>query len=86
MAHLDPTAQDDLLIFSIGQLILDHMKEDELLSAAISAAESEAMKTLDEIRGVLNDDTLDDPTCFKQIELIVDRLSDRGILTIRHDF
>ena len=43
------SAHDDLLIYSLGMLMLEHIKEDELLREAIAAAETAAIKTLEEI-------------------------------------
>ncbi len=47
---------------------------------------SEALELLEEIKAVLDDDTLDDPTCFYRIDAIVDIFGDAGISTTRHDW
>lgn len=49
-------------------------------------AESEAVKLIAEIQGILNDETLEDPECFRRIDAIVDAFHDRGISVNRHDW
>ncbi len=49
-------------------------------------AESEAVKLIAEIQGILNDETLEDPECFRRIDAIVDAFHARGIPTDRHDW
>ncbi len=49
-------------------------------------AESEAVKLIAEIQGILNDEALEDPECFRRIDAIVDAFHDRGIPTDRHDW
>ena len=80
------SAHDDLLIYSLGMLMLEHIKEDELLREAIAAAETAAIKTLEEIKGALDDETLDDPECFRRIEAILTMFEDNGTGAHRHDF
>ena len=55
------SAHDDLLIYSLGMLMLEHIKEDELLREAIAAAETAAIKTLEEIKGALERQDLGRP-------------------------
>lgn len=80
------SAYDDLLIYSLGMLMLEHIKEDELLRKAISAAESRAIKALEDIRRALDDVTLEDPECFQRIEAILTVFENNGIGTGRHDW
>ena len=70
---------------AIGTLILKYVQalSPELLS---QAAESEAMKLISEIQAVLDDESLDDPACFRRIDGIVDAFFDRGLPTGRHDW
>lgn len=49
-------------------------------------AESEAVKLIAEIQGILNDEALEDPECFRRIDAIVDTFHDHGIPTARHDW
>lgn len=50
-------------------------------------AESACCKALREIRGILNDDTLDDRECFARIEQVVSVFEDLGPgAGSRHDF
>lgn len=80
------SAQDELTIYSIGSLVLSHIKEDGVLKEILSAAESNAMRALNEIQDALDDDTLDDPECFKRIEAILTVLENHGITSLRHDW
>ena len=48
--------------------------------------ESKAVRTLEHIRHILNDDSADNPQCFHRIEAIVSAMEDGGIHINRHDF
>ena len=80
------SAYDDLLIYSLGMLMLEHIKEDELLREAISAAESRAVKALEDIRRALDGTALEDPECFRRIEAILTVFENNGIGSSRHDW
>ncbi len=77
---------DELLVHAIGIVILQHMKKDEVLREILAMAETEAMQILDEIRQTLEDDTLEDPECFRRIKAILRILEKRGIGSLRHDW
>ncbi len=64
-----------------AQILFPQLKLD-----ALQIAESECFRALEKIRAILDDQTLDDDTCFEQIEQIVCALEESGILTTRHDF
>ena len=50
-------------------------------------AEKECIKTLDKIRQIIRDDSLDDEECFERIEKIVCLLESKGMdCGARHDF
>ena len=62
----------------------DPQQEQDFYKCLISDASSRALL---KIRGILADDTLDDPACFARIEAIVSLLEDLGIdCGERHDF
>ncbi len=42
------------------------------------------MELIEQIRDILNDDTLTDPECFYRIEALVDAFADVGLYTTRH--
>lgn len=46
----------------------------------------EALSLLGEIKAVLDDGTLDDPQCFRRIEVLVDAFHAHGLPTNRHDW
>lgn len=55
---------------SIGKMVMDHM--ERIHPAVISQAmENRAIRTLEAIRRVLEDKTLDDPECFYRIDALV---------------
>lgn len=85
MAYMDPSALDELLSFSLGSILLERFQEDELLAAAIARAQTEALKTLEDIRLILNS-SLEDPECFDRIELIVEAMENHKIPIYRHDW
>ncbi len=68
-----------------GGQILRHIKSlrvEELLPQI----ESEAMELLSEILQALDDETTEDPECFRRIAAIVQAYQDRGIVVLRHDW
>lgn len=48
--------------------------------------ETEAMALIAKIKAVLDDETLDDPTCFFRIEAIVEAFQAAGLPISRHDW
>lgn len=62
-------------------------RDEEKQSLLAELMDSAACRTLEEIRKVLDDDRLDDPTCFRRIEEIVrlyEKMGSNG--GSRHDF
>lgn len=47
---------------------------------------AEAMDLLSEIKAILDDDTAEDPACFRRIDAIVSAFWAKGIYTPRHDW
>lgn len=67
--------------------MLRYLKREEgALLNLYREADSEALRVLEEIRRVLDDDTLDDPDCFNRIEAIVKAFHGHEISTSRHDW
>lgn len=55
---------------SLGKMVLDHVGKID--PAVIEKAmESRAVRTLEAIRWVLEDDALDDPECFQRVDDLV---------------
>ena len=77
---------NDMLEKSVGAVILQVIKLDPVLRAAMEITESQAVKALQNIKKILDDDSLKDPECFQRIEKIVGELEDIGTSTTRHDF
>ncbi len=63
------------------------LSKEEERNLAQSLMKEASVQTLEKIWTVLDDDTLDDPTCFKKIEKIVEAYESLGTgAGSRHDF
>lgn len=51
-----------------------------------SKLNTEAMDLLSDVLAILDDDTLEDPECFRRIDEIVSAFWAKGIYTPRHDW
>lgn len=70
---------------AVGKLAVDYL--ESLGTVDLPAlAESSALKLIAEIQAVLDDDTLEDPACFRRIDALVDAFHARNIPTARHDW
>ena len=65
----DPTVKQ-IYAKAIGELALSYFERQGLPTAEV--AESRATALLSQIRDILNDETLDDPDCFRRIEAVVE--------------
>lgn len=79
---MDWAVSEELIAQAIGQAAMRCMEPDALVRAASSAA----LELLEEIRSILNDETLDDRSCFYKIDALVSAFHKRGIDVSRHDF
>lgn len=77
--------QDELYARAIGWKVLDYLRREHPGEAA-QEVEGDALRILEKIQTILNDDTLDDPDCFERIELIVKTFYANGLSTDRHDW
>lgn len=75
---------EQLAAQAIGLEVMNHFKETR--KELEPKEESKALQALEEIRRILDDNTLDDPECFHRIEAIVNTLEANGIYTSRHDW
>ncbi len=66
---------EEYYIKVIGKAMLDYAKGYDIHKAA-RGIESAAMELIEQIRRILDDDTLADPDCFYRIEALVDALAD----------
>lgn len=55
---------------ALGRMVLDYVKREDT-EAIRQAMESRAVSTLEEIRRILDDDTLNDAECFYKIDELV---------------
>ena len=79
--------EDELYARALGWDILDLLRRDkEHFLALRQELNSDAVRVLEEIKCIINDDTIEDPDCFQRIEHIINALDAHGILTTRHDW
>lgn len=79
------TAMKELCAKALSDCIMNYMKpvtSEDLLRCI----QSNAVTALAQIKTILDDESLDDPACFRRIDAIVDAFHKSGISTIRHDF
>lgn len=86
MEDITLTAQEELAAEAIGLEAMRYLKQEETIRRIARETEKKAMEVLEEIRRVLNDDSLEDPECFSRIDAIVTALDDHGMYTHRHDW
>lgn len=81
MEEVTLTAQEELAAEAMR-----YLKQTETIRRIAQETEKKAIEVLEEIRRVLNDDSLEDPECFQRIEAILTALENAGIFTSRHDW
>lgn len=86
MEEVKLTAQEELAAEAIGLEVMRYLKREEVIQGIARETEKTAIEALEEIRRVLNDDSLEDPACFQRIEAIVTVLDGHGMYTHRHDW
>lgn len=79
--------EDELYARSIGWEVMQFIrKEDGHLRDLREEINSDALRLLEQIKRILDDDTIGDPDCFERIERIVQAFDAYGIRTSRHDW
>lgn len=86
MEDMTLTAQEELAAQAIGLEAMRYLKQEETVKRIAVETDSRAMRALEKIRRILNDDSLEDSECFQRIESILTALEDVGIFTARHDW
>lgn len=86
MEDITLTAQEELAAEAIGLEVMRFLKREETARRIARETEKKAIEALEEIRRVLDDDSLEDPECFRRIDAIVSALDSHGIYTHRHDW
>ena len=77
--------QDELYARAIGWQGLEYLRREHPGEVA-EKLEGDALRILDKIQKILDDETLNDPECFEKIELIVKTFYANGLSTNRHDW
>ena len=80
------TTREELAAEAIGLEVMRYLKQEETVKRIAAETESRALRALEGIRRILNDDALEDPECFQRIESILAAWEEAGISTARHDF
>ena len=86
MEDVTLTAQEELAAQVIGLEAMRYLKQTETIRSIARETEKKAIEVLEEIRRVLDDDSLEDSECFQRIEAILTALENAGIFTSRHDW
>lgn len=86
MNDVELTAQEELAVKAIGLEVMRYLKQEETIQKVARETEKRAIEVLEEIRRILNDDSLEDPECFQRIEAILTVLEEAGLFTTRHDW
>ena len=80
---MDEQTAKQLCANAIGEQVMLYL--DTLMEGEVAAlAESQALSLINQIREILDDQTLDDPTCFQRIDAIVSAWHEAGLETDRH--
>ena len=80
---MDELAAKQICANAIGNYVIMYL--DSVVEGEIAAlAESHALSLISQIREILDDQTLDDPTCFQRIDAIVSAWHEAGLETDRH--
>lgn len=77
---------EELYAKAIGTQALKYLLKKGVLKMLGQETESAALRALSEIQTILNDDALDDPSCFRGIDAVVNAFHAQGLSTTRHDF
>ena len=79
---MDLSLTGELAAVAISREVLSHLDCENLTQRV----QCEAVKLLETIRHILDDNSLDDAECFHRIEAIVSAFHQHGVSTSRHDF
>ena len=80
---MNDSLSKELLARAIGECMVNHL--DTLVREALAdLAEREAVAALCKIKAILDDDTLDDPSCALRLDAIVRVFHDAGLSSDRH--
>ncbi len=82
---MELSIEEEFAAQAIGREALKYLKAAWTPEKLNRETENRAMKALEDIRRVLDDDTLDDPACFHRIQAILNALEKYDIYSTRHD-
>ncbi len=75
-----PDVSDGLWAQAVGEQMLKIAKAQDWERDV----DSQAVRLLAEIQALLDDDRLDDPTCFQRMEDVLEKWNRAGLRTTRH--
>ena len=79
----DSSIEERLYAQELGWKVLDYIKKCNLYELP-AQVDSDALTVIEEIKAVLDDLTLDEPTCFLRIDMIVKIFYYNNLKTERH--
>lgn len=83
---MELTPKEQFAAWAIGLEVVRYLKRTDTLEKITSSMDSLAVKALMDIQRVVNDKTMDDPSCILRIESILCILTDNGLMGNRHDW
>ncbi len=78
--EFQPIISEQLWAQAVGAEMLKIAKAQDWQQAV----ESLAVRLLEDIQAILDDDRLDDPTCFVRMEEVLTRWNQAGLRSVRH--
>jgi len=82
---MEHSIEEEFAAQAIGAEVLKYLKRTWTPQMLAREAENRAVKVLEDILRVLDDDTLDDPQCFLRVQAILNVLEANDIYSTRHD-
>ena len=76
---------DELLARTVGWAFISYLKQNNMLESLAREAQSDAVRALEQIQLILNNNSLSDSECFQRIERITETFYAYGLSTTRHD-
>ena len=65
------TAQEEMTAEAVGLELMRYLRKEETVQRIARETEKKALEALEKIRRVLDDDSLEDPECFRRIDEVV---------------
>lgn len=83
---MDMHIADEMLARAIGWEVIAYLQQEETLETIRKEVNGDALRVLEQIQCILNNDKLDDPECFQRIDRIAETFYAYGISASRNDW